>query len=368
MSLGRTTVAAGIREVSVRRTIPSTQALICFECTARHESFTKAAQELALTQSAVYRQVAGLEDYLGVKLFRRASHGVILTEAGAQYSRQVARQLDAVERDTLSVMSRQGARGTLDMAVVPTFATRWLLPRLPGFHALHPDIVVNFETRTRPFMFADTVFDAALYAGTPAEMANWAGTQAIPLLPEVLVPVCSPALAGRRARLQPADLARLPLLQLSTRPYAWRQWFEAAGVREVRDMDGPRFELFSMLAVAAAQAMGVALIPALLIEAELARGELVMPCAGSVPGDRSFHLVIPERKAGSMALERFRAWLVAQSEEARSGAVAFHADASRAADSRYALATAKAPPRSAAHADPGGAPDAKARATRARRR
>lgn len=303
----------------MRRTIPSTQALICFECTARHESFTKAGRELALTQSAVYRQVAGLESALGVKLFRRGRHGVILTEAGAAYARQVARRLDAVERDTLAVMSRQGTSGTLDLAVVPTFATRWLLPRLPGFHAEHPDIVVNFETRTRPFMFAETEFDAALYAGTPEELTNWAGTQAIPLLPEVLAPVCAPRLAGARGRLRPEDIARLPLLQPSTRPYAWRQWFEAAGVHGVRDMDGPRFELFSMLAVAAAQGMGVALLPTLLVEAELARGELVMPCPGPVLGGRAFHLVIPERTSGTAALERFRAWLEAQADTAAGG-------------------------------------------------
>ncbi len=316
----------------MRRTIPSTQALICFECTARHESFTKAARELALTQSAVYRQVAGLEASLGVKLFRRARHGVILTEAGAAYARQVARRLDGVERDTLAVMSRQGASGTLNVAVVPTFATRWLLPRLPGFHALHPDIVVNFETRTRPFMFADTEFDAALYAGTPEELANWAGTQAIALLPEVLAPVCAPSLAGRSGRLRPQEIARLPLLQPSTRPYAWRQWFEAAGVQDARDMDGPRFELFSMLAVAAAQGMGVALLPTLLVEDERARGELVLPCPAPVLGGRAFHLVIPERKAGTAALERFRTWLQAEAADADAAAM----DAAAAAADRPA--------------------------------
>ncbi|MEN9315448.1 MAG: hypothetical protein RIS35_1841, partial [Pseudomonadota bacterium] len=129
----------------MRRKLPSTQALICFEASARHESFTKAAHELALTQSAVYRQVSGLEEFLGVKLFRRSRHGIVLTEAGLGYGRVVARRLDAIERDTLSVIGRSGASGAIELAVVPTFATRWLLPRLPRFALRCPEVVVNLE-------------------------------------------------------------------------------------------------------------------------------------------------------------------------------------------------------------------------------
>ncbi|MCM5570211.1 LysR family transcriptional regulator [Burkholderiaceae bacterium FT117] len=294
----------------MRRKLPSTQALVCFEAAARHESFTKAAHELALTQSAVYRQVAGLEDFLGVKLFRRSRHGIVLTEAGLNYSRRVARRLDAVERDALAVIGRGEASGTIDLAVVPTFASRWLLPRLQDFRVRHPDIVVNMETSTRPFLFADTDFDAAIYAGTPADLANWPGTVAVALMAEIVVPVCAPALIAPRRRLTPAQVAGLPLLQQSTRPYAWRQWFEAQGVEGARDLDGPRFDLFSMLAVAAARGMGAALMPAMLIEGELARGELIVPCDRPLHGGRSYHLVMPERKAGNPALARFRDWLV----------------------------------------------------------
>lgn len=294
----------------MRRKLPSTQALVCFEASARHESFTKAAQELALTQSAVYRQVAGLEDFLGVKLFRRSRHGIVLTEAGQNYSRLVARRLDAVERDALAVIGRGEASGAIDLAVVPTFATRWLLPRLPEFRARHPAIVVNMETSTRPFLFADTDFDAAIYAGTPADLANWPGTIATALMPEIVVPVCAPALIAPRKRLTPAQLAALPLLQQSTRPYAWRQWFEANGVAGAPDLNGPRFDLFSMLAVAAARGMGAALMPTMLVEAELARGELVVPCDRPLHGGRSYHLVVPERRAGNPALARFADWLI----------------------------------------------------------
>lgn len=297
----------------MRRRLPSMQALLCFEAAARHENLTRAADELALTQSAVYRQVAGLEDFLGVKLFRRARHGIVLTDAGLAYRRLVARRLEAIERDTLAVVGRGGAAGTIDLAVVPTFATRWLVPRLARFRALHPEIVVNLESRTRPFLFADTDFDAALYAGTPADIANWPAVVAIALMPEIVVPVCSPAMVAPRRRVTPRQLAALPLLQQATRPYAWRQWFEAQGVTGVRDLEGPRFDLFSMLAVAAAGGMGVALIPAMLIEAELARGELVVPCDRPLHGGRSYHLVMPERSAGNPALQRLRDWLLEES-------------------------------------------------------
>ena len=156
----------------MRRKIPSTQALACFEAAARHESYTRAAQELSLTQSAVSRQITALEDFLGVPLFRRTRHGVALTPSGLGYWRQVSRRLQGLERDTLDVMTRRGLGGALALAAVPTFATRWLIPRLPLLAAQHPDIVVHIDTRTRPFLFGDTEFDAALFAGTADQVAN----------------------------------------------------------------------------------------------------------------------------------------------------------------------------------------------------
>ena len=114
----------------MRRKFPSTAALAVFEAAARHESFTKAADELSVTQSAVCRQIANLESFLGLNLFRRTRRGVILTEAGSNYSRQVRARLDEVERDTIEVMAKRGGGGNLELGVVPTFATKWLLPRL----------------------------------------------------------------------------------------------------------------------------------------------------------------------------------------------------------------------------------------------
>nr|WP_319527110.1 LysR family transcriptional regulator [Pseudomonas laurentiana] len=291
----------------MRRKIPSTTALVCFEAAARHESFTKAAQELSLTQGAVCRQIAGLEDFLNVELFRRSRRGVKLTEAGLSYSRRVATQLDAVERDTLSVMGQQGAN-VIELAVVPTFGTQWLLPRLKEFQHRHPEVTVNLTNRTRPFLFADTHFDAAIYFGD----ADWSGTQSHRLMGENPVPVCSPALLGAQQQLTAQSIASLPLLQQTTRPYAWRHWFDSLNMNVARDMTGPRYELFSMLAQAAIHEMGIALIPPFLIQRELAEGRLVIANPHALSSIKAYYLMIPERKVESASLRAFRDWLVEQ--------------------------------------------------------
>lgn len=296
----------------MRRKIPPTQALICFESSARHESFTKAAEELSLTQSAVCRQIANLEEFLDVQLFRRTRRGVKLTEAGQTYSRRVASRLDAVERDTLSVMGNQGT-ATLELAAVPTFSTQWLLPRLNQFLQSHPQITINLTNRTRPFLFADTEFDAAIYFGD----GDWSGTETHFLMKESPVPVCSPGLIAPHRSLTPRQIAELPLLQQTTRPYAWRQWFASLDMRIEHDLNGTRLELFSMLAQAAMHGMGVALIPPFLIRNELESGRLINPCPHSFDSASAYHLVIPERKAESAALLAFKEWLMQEAADYR---------------------------------------------------
>ncbi len=291
------------------------QSLNCFEAAARHESYTNAARELALTQGAVSRQIATLESFLGVQLFQRTRHGVALTPAGATYARQISLRLAGLERDTLDTMARQGSGGAVRLASVPTFASRWLLPRLPNLNARHPDIVVHIDARPRPFMFSEAEYDAALYAGSAEQIANWPGTSAVLLMPETVVPVASPRLLAGRKRWGPGDVARLPLLQQSTRPDAWRQWFEVMEVDTELAMHGARYELFSMLAIAAIHALGVALLPRMLIESELERGELQVVCDRPLSGRRAYYLVTPEDTEEKPALEHFRNWLIEQATQ-----------------------------------------------------
>lgn len=300
----------------MRRKIPSTAALIAFEAAARHQSFTRAAEELALTQSAICRQIGSLEAFLSVALFRRSRRGVQLTEAGQSYARRIATQLDAVERDTLSLMGQQGSM-SLELAVVPTLGTQWLVPRLKDFQTRHPQITLNLTNRTRPFLFADTDFDAAIYFGD----ADWSGTEAYFLMTEDLQPVCSPALLPDGKPVAFAALAEMPLLQQSTRPYAWRQWFDSLGMKVARDMTGPRLELFSMLAQAAEHRMGVALIPPFLIQRELAEGRLVIAHPHAYRSQtQGYYLMIPERKVEATGLMAFREWLVREARIWREGA------------------------------------------------
>lgn len=289
----------------MRRTLPSTASLSVFEVAARHQSYTKAADELALTQSAVFRQIAGLEALLGVKLFQRHRRGVVLTDAGRVYAQQVRSRLDEIERDALTVMARGGQGGTLEIAVVPTFATKWLIPRLPSFHAEHPDVDVHLRVSTRPFLFDDTPFDAAIHAGQQA----WPGTQGLPLMPEHLLPVCSPALLGGRRGFRPKDWQHCTLLQLSTRPYAWREWFAVQGLQVEGDMAGPRLELFSMAAEAAIHGLGVALVPTFVAQQEIVAARLVALAAEPLPSGRRYLLVYPDQKASNPTLQRFAAWL-----------------------------------------------------------
>ena len=290
----------------MRRKIPSIEALVAFEAAARHQSFTNSADELALTQSAVGRQVALLEDYLGVPLFNRVKKRLSLTDVGQTYAKQVREHLERMERDTLSAMAHRDAGGILELAVIPTFATRWLIPRLPQFYAQHQDITLNLTTRAEPFMFNGTPFDAAIHFGNPV----WPGAVTQHLFGEEMMPVCSPRLMDGQTDLQPADLQRFTLLHQSARPDAWRQWFAQAGIYDVNAMKGQRYELFSMLVEAARAGLGVALVPRFFVLNELAGGELLVPCDLTLHNKKGYYLVYPECKQNSHLLEPFKVWLL----------------------------------------------------------
>ena len=294
----------------MRRKIPSTQAMAVFESAARHQSFTKAADEMAVTQSAVCRQIGGLEEFLGLKLFRRTRRGVTLTDVGLSYSKQVSLRLDEIERDALQVMSGNGHGETLELGVMPTFATKWLLPRLQSFLDAHPGVTVNLTPRVRPFLFDETRLDATLYAG----VASWPGTEGIFLMRESMVAVGSPKLIAPRKTVSATQLLRQTLLQQTTRPYVWRQWLASQGIQAENDLVGPQFELFSMLTEAAILGMGAALIPRFLIEDELRRGLLVVLVEHEYLSAQSYYLIYPEGKSERPLLRAFQGWLQEQAE------------------------------------------------------
>ncbi|QIC61955.1 LysR family transcriptional regulator [Acinetobacter schindleri] len=303
----------------MRRKIPSTQSLMCFESAARHASYTHAAQELFLTQSAISRQIQHLEELLEVQLFSRTRHGVELTAAGQQYYESIKPLLISLEQATLDVIEHKGQGGTLKLGVVPTFATRWLLPKLHRFQQRHPEITVHLETSTRPFLFHETIFDAAIYAGTPEQVAQWPGITSHFLMHEDVVAVCSPSLIKTHLKmnvtadtphliLSAEQLLQLPLLQQTTRPTIWQDWFELHQVKHPNPLGGQRHELFSMLAVAAKHDMGMALIPQMLIETELANGELVKISDQKLERRRAYHLIHAHNEHSTL-IARFVNWM-----------------------------------------------------------
>jgi LysR family glycine cleavage system transcriptional activator len=191
--------------------IPNMGALLAFEAAARHESFTHAARELFLTESAVSRQINTLESNLGVRLFVRVKQRVVLTKAGKVYSAQVRRALEGLDRDTLSIIAHGSGGGYLELAALPTFASHWLIPRMGDFNARYPDVRVNMGVRTGTFPFAETHFEAAIHYGKP----TWPGTSADFLFREEVglrgEPVDAAGQdAGRSARLPAAALDDAP--------------------------------------------------------------------------------------------------------------------------------------------------------------
>lgn len=285
---------------------PSMAALSAFEAAARHESFTLAARELALTESAISRQIGLLEESLNVSLFVRVKQRVTLTRSGRLYSEQVRASLRALQRDTLSIAAHGSGRGNLELAVLPTFGQEWLIPRLPDFYAKHPDVRINMGVRMSPFSFEEEHFDAAIHHGKPI----WPHATLELLFGERMVVVARKDLIGDRIR-KAEDLLEFPLLYSTTRPESWRQWFEAAGVSAIPDsLNSAGFELQSLVVRAAEAGLGVALVPEFFVPDSAWRNGLVRAHELALLAEDSYHLVYPLEVGDQPPLQRFRDWLL----------------------------------------------------------
>ncbi|TBU88317.1 LysR substrate-binding domain-containing protein [Phytopseudomonas dryadis] len=256
-----------------KRLLPSMTALQCFEAAARHMSFTRAAQELHLTQSAVSKQVAQLEDMLQHLLFHRVRRRLQLTPAGELYLAEVNKILTQVDMSSRYILSYGGETEVLRLATQPTFGVRWLIPNLKGFSRRHPSIHLDIRNELEPFDLVQAKADVAFFYGK----GSWPGAVCIELFGEEVVTVCAPAILPAAALDSAADLTSLVLLQCASRPEAWHEWFEEQGINTEYSYHGPRFDTFSMCIRAARAGCGVALVPRFLIEDELAEGKLVIP-------------------------------------------------------------------------------------------
>jgi DNA-binding transcriptional LysR family regulator len=283
--------------------------LSAFDAAARTGSFTAASEELQLTQGAISRQVSALENQLEVALFKRVGKSIQLTEAGRVYAQEIHSALQAIRHASLAAMTSP-LTGILNLAILPTFGTRWLMPRFPTFLEANPDITVNFVTRLSPFDFRSENLHAAIHFGSP----DWPDTRSTFLMREQAFPVCSPRFRREHDTDTAAQLADLPLLRLASRAGAWSRWFESVDV-EPPATRGMLFEQLSIIAQAAVAGLGVALLPRFLIQSELERGELVVIMETPLQDQAGYYLVTPVDKFDYAPVVAFRSWLLKMVEQ-----------------------------------------------------
>ncbi len=291
-----------------RRNLPSLTSLNCFEAAARHLSFTRAADELSLTQSAVSKQVSQLEVTLQHPLFRRVRKRLHLTPEGAVYLGEASKILAQVEMSTRYMQSYGVEADVLNIVTLPTFGARWLIPRLNGFRFKYPNINLNIANRTEPFDMQKERIEAAFFFGHGV----WPRAECIKLLDEEVVPVCAPTAMEQTAVRDPLDLTDMVLLQVSTRPEGWHDWFEAQDLYTEHSYHGPRFDTFYMALRAARAGCGVALVPKFLAQEELDEGKLVIPWQFSLKSQDAYYMAYPEHMVDVYKLRVFIEWIRAR--------------------------------------------------------
>jgi LysR family glycine cleavage system transcriptional activator len=292
------------------RRLPSLNAVRAFEAAARHESFTRAAEELCVTQGAVSHQVKALEAELGLKLFNRERQRLVITEAGRDYLNVVRDAFDRIALGTERLLQRQNS-GVLTVSTSPDFAAKWLVHRLGRFAEAYPDIELRVSATLHHVDFAREDIDLAVRHGE----GHWPGLHVTRLCSEELFPVCSPRLAsGARQLTEPADLIGFPLLHLDDRT-TWATWLEAAGVDDSKALHGPVLNRASMVIDAAVDGQGVSLARTTLAAWDLINGRLIRPFALALPLAKSYWIVCAKASATLPKIVTFRNWLLAEAAE-----------------------------------------------------
>ncbi|AQT44143.1 DNA-binding transcriptional regulator, LysR family [Bartonella apihabitans] len=288
-----------------RRLTPSMSLLLAFEAAARHESYTRAAEELALTQSAVSRQVQALELMINVKLFEKRGRQIVLTDAGQLYKRELETALSSIRSATLKTIAFASGAGTLRLTVLPTFGAKWLLPKLNSFYQQHTNISLHIQSSITPVDFQRSQTDVAISVG----VGYWPDVICDYLMDEELVVIGRPEDFKFNKNTQPNVVTHFTLLNIINNKDSWTSWFEKHDL-QIRTMRrGPDFELTSHLIQAVKAGIGIGLVPKILVEDELAAGELVSPFQ-PMKSKRNYYLVYPEHNAHLPSLIQFREWLL----------------------------------------------------------
>ncbi len=296
------------------RRLPPLNALKAFETAARHLSFTKAAEEMFVTQAAISHQIKALEDHLGLKLFMRKNRSLLLTEEGQGYFLDIKEIFLQLHEATEKLLAR-GAKGSLTVSLPPSFAIQWLVPRLSLFSELNPDIDVRIRAVDYEEGSLTDDVDVAIYYGR----GSWRNLHADKLHTEYLVPVCSPMLLNRAKPLnEPADLRFHTLLHDGTRE-AWKAWFTSQGFKHFNVNQGPIFSHTAMVLQAAIHGQGVALAHNILARPDITSGRLIVPFNHVLQSKDAYYLVCRDNQIELGKIAAFRDWmnrLVAQEQEA----------------------------------------------------
>jgi LysR family glycine cleavage system transcriptional activator len=292
--------------------LPSMQALHAFEAAARARSLTRAAESLNLTHSAISHQIKALEANFGVRLIERAGRGIRLTDEGERFAARVRAVLSDLADAVREVTERKNPR-QLRVSVIPSFAARWLLPRIGRFFATHPDIDVDVSANNLMVDFKRDDIDVAIRHG----FGDWPGLISEYVLDDVYFPVCSPRLANGRLPARPEELSRYTLLR--SEGEFWKPWFEASGLDWPEPSRGPMFNDTSHTMQAAIEGQGIALARSSLIGNDVHNGVLIRLFDIVVPSSRKYFLVYPPRLADSPKLVAFRQWLFDEVGAEQSG-------------------------------------------------
>jgi LysR family transcriptional regulator, glycine cleavage system transcriptional activator len=316
-----------------KRRLPPLNALRGFEAAGRHLSFTKAADELFVTQGAISRQIQELEAHLGQKIFHRLTRQIQLTPEGEQFFRVVQRVFDDLELGYAS-LTRSGGKKILTISALPTIATVWLMPKLHLFASQYPDIEVRVISSIEPAELLLHDADIAIRVGrlpgrryerlqprVEIEMVTtWDGVNAEELFPDRLQPVCTPGLIKIRS-VQVSDLLKFPLIHMTTRRYAWRDWLRAHDVQWDSEPDSKlQFGHFFMAIEAARQGRGIALIPDILIDQHIETLGLCTPYLSNVMSAGEYYLLTHDSRMDDPQVQKFRAWIAAEAEKTKIAA------------------------------------------------
>lgn len=285
-----------------KRLTPSMTALQCFEAAARHLSFTRAAEELHLTQSAVSKQVAQLEEMLCHNLFERVRQRLYLSPAGSLYLAEVHKILTQVDISSRYILTYGGETEVLRIATQPTFGDRWLVPKLKDFAAKHPNIHLDVRNELEPFDVLQAKADIAFFFG----QGSWPGATCLELFREAVVPVCAPGFVADGSDAS----SHHTLLQCTSRPEAWHEWFLEQGLHSQNSYHGPRFDTFYMCIRAAQSGYGVALVPQYLVADELAQGSLMIPWNYAMPSSGAHFIAHAEHAGEIPKVKAFLNWMV----------------------------------------------------------